>query len=67
MVKEFLAIILFIFLLFFFPMIPCIAIWYLLGPIGFVEMLLTLLFCMVIYVPCWVLWLAVLIVIVECK
>jgi len=66
MIGEIAIAIAFIFLVFFIPAIPGILIWYLISPIGFFQTFLTVVLCVVIYIPCWVIWLALLVGITEC-
>jgi len=65
MLRESGYIIAFVLLLFAVPLIPCAGIWWLLSPAGFIQTIITILACVVFYLPIWLVWLIVMIAIVE--
>lgn len=54
-ISDFLGISIFLILLMGIPMLPCALIWWFLSPVAFIETFLTLILCIFIYIPCWIL------------
>lgn len=65
MLRGILAAILLTVILFGVPLIPIAAVWWLLSPVGFIQILITIFACIIIYVPLWFFWLILCTAMVE--